>query len=60
MTVGDLRRSLAGLSNDLEIVIRWNDDDCCHVAGVAGATVETGCADCPALMLDADTDEDCS
>ncbi len=60
MRAGDLRRFLATVPDDHEVIIRWNDDDCCHVAGVASAHVETGCAETPALMLDADTEEDCS
>lgn len=57
MNVGQLRQAISNLDDSLEVIIRWNDDECCHVAGAMGATVETGCADSPALMLDADTEE---
>ena len=58
MNVGLLRKYIANLDESLEVLIRWNDDECCHVGGTMSISVEAGCADSPALMIDADTECD--
>lgn len=61
MTVGDLRRALDGLPDNLPIVVETeltdeNDKyDDTFVSGLAGATVETRCGG-PGLFLTATTD----
>ncbi len=56
MNVGFLRKLIADLPDEMPVLVRWNDDRCCHVSEALPATVETGCTESPALMIDPDMD----
>ncbi len=61
LTVSQLRAALAGLPDELEVVIRGQDsaDESVHyMAGVVSAQVESGCCERDALILDCDVQAD--
>lgn len=59
-TVGELRKALAGLDDDMEVILRITTDggDNLYMMNIESAAPEHGCADTPAFMIDGYADED--
>jgi hypothetical protein len=58
MTLDEFRKATANMDGNLEVLIRWSGEDCSHVSSINSPTVEQGCTDVPALMLDAAAEEE--
>lgn len=53
MTVGELRKALKGLPDNLEIVVRaWDDDNSDYCGTIDSAEVQHGCSDDPFFAID--------
>lgn len=61
MTVGELRKALEGVRDDMEVVVRAyeerDDGDEQIVGGVFSAAMEFGCDNTPAFIIDANSDD---
>jgi hypothetical protein len=64
LTLGDLRVLVTellaqGYREDLEVIVRVQDDDGCFVGGLFSVDVEDNCAGDLAVMLDGHQDAEC-
>jgi hypothetical protein len=59
-TVKELRAALDGLDDDMEVILRITTDggDTLHLMDIEDCSVEAGCTETEALMIDGYAEED--
>ena len=57
MTVRELKallESAMAVDPEMEVCVRWIEDDCTHIGGIRTASPEYGCTDRQAFIVDGD------